>query len=507
MNRKYCWLAVVVFILTHLVFQYPLSYEEVKEGYSAYLNEPKFFYSTDNYYVSTFGVYAKTLSIFLFGLNTLAVRLPNLVAGIFVLWASWQLASKLPGSKKRNSYLVLIVALLLPFIRVSMDNFGLTLSLGFLLLSLKALLEENYKHLFFYLVALLFASPYMFIFILLISLWLSFKRFYFLLLPLLILPLIILTPLDGFIYQTSVLKFLHPSSYVFTLDNNLSYGAIHDSPLITDSFNLNRFFYNKPSFLIRRVFIWTASLFDFEYLTSFNKAGTILAKETVNTNPLPWLFFWEIPLLVYGIYLLIKQSPQKIKVFCLFLFGGFYFWGMEAFILVVPIFLLSYWQLVSQIKINKIFASFLLVFAFFSYLNFLYIYAREPWQTNLARSNWEIWQHLEREEISDNKVVVTDRLGESAYFYLFYEKVNKEDYYQNRKLGIITPDGRQRTEAIGNVHFRSFDFQNEDIDKNQVWIGFPGEFGDEVVPDEKIDNLSSGSAEIGEGLWIVKTNE
>jgi len=172
MKRKYFWLAVVVFILTHLAFRYPLSYEEVKEGYSAYLNEPKFFYAIDNYYVSTFGVYAKTLSILLFGLNTITIRFPNLIAGVFVLWASWQLASKLPGNKKRNSALVLITALLIPFVRVSMDNFGLTVTLGLLLLSLKAVLEEKYKYIFIYFVALLFASPIMLVFVLVTSLWL-----------------------------------------------------------------------------------------------------------------------------------------------------------------------------------------------------------------------------------------------------------------------------------------------------------------------------------------------
>ncbi len=474
---------------------YPLSYEEVKEAYTAFLCEFHFFYPTDNYYVSTLGVYAKVISIFLFGLNTFAVRLPNLLAGIFSLWAAWKVAQVIPGGKKKKAYLVLLLAILIAFLRVSSDNFGLAISVGIYLFIFKAFLENKFKKLFVLLVPLFFASFYNLIFIFLLSLWLAIKRPYFLLWPAAILALVFSTSLGSFIYQTSVLKFIHPSSYIFVLENNLSYGVIHDSPLITDSFNFNRLFYNKPSFLIRRFALWSAKLLDFESLTSFDKASTILAKESIDASPLPWMFFWEIPILLYGLYLLFNNTKQKTKLFCLFVFAGYFFWGIKAFPVLLPMILLAYWQVVNRIKIKKAFAAAFLLLLFFSYSNFLHSFINKPWQTHLASANWEIWKSLANTEISHNQVIVTDRLGENAYFYLFYEQVNKENFYHTRRLGITTTDGRQRIETVGNVSFRSFDFQKEEKHVGQIWIGFPEEFGANIVPDEEIKG----------GLWLVKS--
>lgn len=506
MKKKYFFAALLIFFLTHININYPLSYEEVKEGYTAFILEPKILYRTDNYYVSTLGVYFKAISISLFGLNIFATRLPNLIAGIFSLFIVWKVSPNIIKNKKSANLLVVITALLISFVRVSTDNFGLILSLGLMLLFLDSLFKNNYFRLFFLQIILFFASFYNLIFIIFISIWLALKRPVFLLIPLMLMVIIFLTPLKNYIYQTSVIKFVHPSSYVFTLDNNLSYGAIHDSPLITESFNFNRLFYNKPSFIVRRLFLWFAGIFDYEYLTSFDKASTILAKEKLFT-PLPWMFFWEVPVLIYGLYLLFKNANQKIKAFCAFVFLGYFFWGVDAFGLLIPIFLLAYGKVVEKLNIKKIYKYAFWGLATLSLINFLYIFANAPWQTSLVRGSSEIWKRINENEIAQNQIVITDRLGESVYFYLFYKKVEKEDFFHNRKLGIITSDGKKRIESVGNVVFRSFDFQKEFKSQNQIWVGFTGEFGDGVKPNEIIENISIGNPEIGNDLWMVKIYE
>ncbi|GEM_PF-6888982 len=503
MKKIYFFVALLIFFLTHIAINYPLSYEEVKEGYTAFIFEPKILYRTDNYYVSTLGVYLKALSIKLFGLNTFAVRLPNLIAGIFSLFIVWRVSPNIIKNKKQANLLVVVTAFLISFIRVSTDDFGLIFTFGLMLLFLDNLLKKEDVKLFFLLILLFFTSFYNIVFIILVSTGLALKRPVFVLIPLALLFIIISTPLKNFIYQTSIIKFIHPSSYVFTLDNNLSYGVIHDSPLITDSFNFNRLFYNKPSFIIRRVFVWFANIFDYEYLTSFDKANTILAKQNLFT-PLPWLYFWEVPLLIYGLYLLFKNANPKIKAFCVFVFLGYFFWGTGAFGLLIPIFLLAYSQLVENLKIKKLYKYAFLVLVIFSFANFLHIFRNAPWQTSLARGSREIWERISEEEISQNQIIITDRIGEGIYFYLFYEQVGRDDFYNKRVLGITTPDGRQRIESVGNVTYRSFDFQKEDKRQGQIWVGFPGEFGGNFKPDEKIENISINNPEMGDSLWVIK---
>lgn len=468
MKCKYLFIALIIFVVSHLYINFPLSYEEAKEGYAAFLAEPKFFYKTDGYFISTFAVWVKIISVKLMGLSIFSIRLPNLIAGAFLLWASFRV----------SKYLPIITALSVLFIQISVQSFGLTLVLAFAFLSLNAYQHERFKALFVYLFCMPFVSFYSFLFVFILGLKLAFRKKYFLILPTFWLLIIFKTQLSEYIFHTSILKYLDPSSYVYQIDNKLSYGVIHDSVLILDSFNLNRFFYNKPSFILRRIFSWTTNMFDYETLTSFGKASTILEKQGLPSKTLPFVFFWEVPLLVFAGYVFMLSKRLSEKQFVVIGLISYWFWGIKAFAFVLLFIVFSYQELIKGItKLNKKYLYIGIAFVFVAYADYFnsFVY-KTDWQNREDRAHFQIWQYLSQEDIDNHDVIVTDRLGDAVYYYLFYEKVSTQIYKNKSRMGTVTQDGRRRIEQVGNVRFMSFDFSSAEKKAGQIWIGLPSEF-------------------------------
>lgn len=534
---------VLLFFILRSKIDFPATLDEAKESYTAYSiiktgkdtngDFPGLFFRSDNNYLSSLGVYFRIPSIYPFGLNDLGVRLPPIVYSLITVYVFYLVSRHFLKNKNKVLLATFLFSISPFFIQLNIFDLGMTLGLLFILLSGYFFIQDNLK---FFLIASFLAILSSFStlpFVLVLLLFYSYQKGK--IKPLLTVILAIFLSaviflkfnqeLLNFLVRETVIRDILPSSYTHLIDKKLSFGQSLSSPLLTEKFNFNRISHNKPFYGVRELFKSIISPFNFELLTSSFQSQTILAKERIDSVALPKFFFWEIPVIFIGLILLLKKKNPALSAFAFGILLSVLIFKEKALGLALPIVVFSetvfVFHLKKTLKPSYFKAAILLisVLLFFSYASFLDLlwYHKFSWFNEQDLRQYQIWDTLTVRDLEENKVIVTDRLGEPVNYFLFYEKVDSTFYQEQRKLGVITSAGIRRVEKVGNVEFKSFKYFESPRGLNEFWVGMAGEFVGENKDFEKITNVVDGeilkrikgvrqeNKFIGDELWFVKT--
>lgn len=541
---KPIWLLLIFsFLIFRLQIDFPVILDEAKESYTAYSiiktgrdtngDLPGLFFRSDNNYLSSLGVYLRIPTVYFWGLTNLGIRLPSIIFGLLTIYVFY-LVSKLFFKETSKITLATALFFLSPFlIQLNIFDLGMTLALFFAMLSFYFFIKQNHK---LFLLTLVLAVLSHFSSLPFILILLVFERFrvggvraitatlfiavFFFLSSLRIFP-----ELAGYLKRETVVQDMLPESYTYLIDRRLSFGQTYSSPLITDYFNFNRIAHNKPFYALNEFFKAFISPLNYEKLVAPFQSQTILSKETVSSQALPKFFFWEIPAIFIGLILLLKRKRSEIVIFTLgALVSVFIFKGNSlGFFLPIAVFsevVLIFWLMdVLKPVYFKATVLFIVVVMFFSYVSFFDLLWNHKflWFNEHDLRQYQIWTTLTNEDLKENKIIVTDRLGEPVNYYLFYKNIDPRLYFKERKLGVITSAGIRRIEKVGNVEFKAFKYWESPRASNEIWVGLAGEFVGGNRKFEEIESVVDGkifkrikdvkqeNKFIGNELWFVRT--
>lgn len=539
------FVVLILFILFRIKLDFPFTLGEIKESYTALslietgkdLNGNGFglFFQFGKNFISTMAVYFRIPTIYLFGQTALGVRAPSVLAGLAVVWVFYQLTENFFKTSAERFISTFIFSLSPLFVWSNIFDLGNTLSLLFSLLVIKYLIIRRKKLVVLFLLLAILSSFYSlpFLFVVLMAFFAKKEnrnitklgRNIVVFLLVLFLMFSIFPSLGSFLFEESLLGRLVPSEFTYLINRHLSFGVLLSSPLSTNFFNFYRIPHNKLFYMTRQFFETLVNPFDFEMLSSYFQAQTILSSSGIKSAGLTKFFFWEAPLIFGGIVYMLKKKVAYFRPIFIAGILSLVFFGSEAFLFILPAFVIAETTLIYKIikvlgerykKYVLVFFSFLLFFSYASFGDILFFHSN-VWIEKEHLVQHQIWTSFKDEDFENSKIIITDRLGEPVYYYLFYRKIEPEYYLKNRFVGIITEDGAQRIERVGNVSFSSFKYYQEARGPNEMWVGMAGEFVGENADYSGVDNVFDGvvykkifgvqqdNKFIGDELWFVKT--
>lgn len=230
--------------------------------------------------------------------------------------------------------------------------------------------------------------------------------------------------------------------------------------------------YNKPLFAIDKVVSHAISFFDFEQLSfPFDSYAITRLSGLSPKGNLPIFFAWEIPLIVYGAYQIIKQKTNfnRSKFFVLLCISFVPFMLFEkkimlqssflllpsfAFIEIVGVYtIFSKYNNLKKFKVICFLGLFIVLYFLTGYFRLFY-FNYLSYQTSHPSLFKEISLYISENNDAEKNYVVTTRFGPTDLMV---------SYYLNRKLP-------------KNISFRSFNLKDEVPQKNTYYIGLAGEF-------------------------------
>jgi len=546
MRYKYLLLIVglfILFLLPRINFNYPITLSEAKEAYTSHSiiesgrdtngNIPALLFRADNDYLSTLGVYFRIPSVYLFGLGNFGVRLPGIVAGLLGLYIFYKLSGLLLS--KNISYIATFLLGISPFfVQINIFSLGQTLALLTFFASFYYFCKRNtFKFLLFLGFSILSSFSVFPAAVLLVIFYFhpgkGFKTIFYCLLTIIAISILLLRinpELGNFLVRETIIQDLKPSSFTFEIDKRLSFGQIVSSPLITPKFNYNRLAFNKGYFGITEFFKALVRPFDYESLTSSFQSQTILAKERIDSFALPKVFFWEAPLIFFGAILFLRSKYKNLKILFLTVAVSLVIFKEGSLYLTLPILVwlnslsLEYLLQIRRKVIGRmVLVGLVLLFAG-SYSDFIYRLRTQVylWANPNDVAQYQIWGFITKQGFDKGKIVVTDRLGDPAFYYLFYNRTDPYFFQQNKILAQTPIAGKARILKVGKVEFRSFKYEDTLKVGNEIWVGLPGEFVGARSDFSTINQISNGQIVgkiksvkqanklFGDDLWFVTPN-
>ena len=475
--------------------------------------------SFDDYKPALFA-YLMIPSIKIFGLNTFAVRFPAALLGTIAVLLVYYLANELfiNGLKVKNkfvnsltrsktialaaSFLLAISPWHLQFSRVAFEtNIGLFFDILVVLLILK-----SFKKSWLLLLAAFFASLNIYVYqaekvftpLLLLAVILIYRR-EFLKLPKkylvgsLIIGMVLVFPFVCSIFTTPE---------IFLRAKGTSIAADQTPFLARTVEKLARDYQTKDKIGLildnRRVTYFLA--FTNGYLSHFNFNWLFITGDEARHHApgVGLLYLWELPFLLWGIYILIfdKQISKKSKqlIFVWFLLApvpAAFTTGVPhavrtiRFLPMIQIFialgLVSFWQWIN--KKPMVFKSCCLaVLGMFAVFNFTYYLDQYFVQQNYFNS--QDWQYGYRQAVGEikkiepryQKIVVSNKppLDQSYMFFLFYLKYDPKTY--QRLGGTVSGGFAEKHRGFGKYTFRPIDWEKEKKDARILYVGRASDF-------------------------------
>lgn len=204
------------------------------------------------------------------------------------------------------------------------------------------------------------------------------------------------------------------------------------------------------------------------------------------------LYLWELPFIVMGIYLLIKNRSKKIIVL-LFLFliaplpasistGAPH--PVRAIAMVFPLHIFSAAGLLlfstHLLKCkNLIFKSIFVLIVLlgfslniFYYLHQYYVHTPIEYGYFWQYGNKEAISYAREHENEYKKIIMTYRIDQPYIYYLFYNQINPSLYQKSWK----EDDIKRFERKIGQYEFRYIDYDKDSAETGNLLIGIPGEF-------------------------------
>lgn len=497
-----------------------------KDEYGNFL--PPVLRSFDDYKPALYA-YLAIPTVYAFGLNVVAVRLPSVVAGIIATAAVFYLIRELFEKDKRRDYLALITSLLfavspwsIQFSRVGFEaNLGLLLNILMVLFFFKGLKKPwmlSLSAIFAALSIYAYQSEKVFVPLLILALIFIYSKKVFslhwkqLIVPVIV-GIIVVAPMLLYIStDKGALTRLRGTS-IFTYQTETLSNSI--PKLENDRANndyLGLLLDNRRVVYAKTVLGGYLSHFDLNWL--FIKGD--LPRHVAPNMGLLYLF--ELPFLFIGIYMLIfGKYERKTK---LFVFAWFLIAPIPASItadvphavrtlnflptwqiftaiglLTVFVWLLSLKTKVFNLKIGFIIGAIIILFAGF---NFAYYINQYFVQLNYYDS--QDWQYGYKQAVQEaqklggkyDKIIVSDKwpMDKSYMFFLFYTKYPPEKFQEFWTSKSI--------DRIGHIAFDKFIFRpinwEKDKDlKNVLFIANDGEIPDNVNV-KRIQNLNGTTA-------------
>lgn len=519
---------IIIFLLTIVVIasilrlwklgEVPISpdWDEVSLGYNAYsiMQTGKDEYgkflpivlrSYDDYKPALY-TYLAIPSIYLFGLNVPAVRLPSAVFGIITVLAVFLLVKEL---FKRNdlalmsSFFLSISPWHIQFSRVAFEsNVGLALNVLSVLFFVKSFRKPWFLSISAFLMAInlyAYQSEKVFTPLLLLSLVLIFKKELFsipkkFIAYALIVGLLVALPMVTYLAtnKDSLERAKGVSIFSEPFPKGLADKTLND---INNNDRLGLLFDNRRVIFAKTIISGYLSHFDLNWLFI---RGDIARHHAPNMG---LLYLFELPFLLIGIYLLLNDENKKSK---LLIFVWFLLAPIPAsittgvphairtlnflptFQIITAMGLLWVFSKIAKIKYQVLsinlkffaFASIFLfaIFNFVYYLNQYFIqqnyYDAPEWQYGYAK----IVPDIAKLKGIKNIIVSNDgSMSQSYMFFLFYLKYSPKDY---QAQSILASGGFRENHKFGAYSFRPIVWVNEVKAGDTVFVGkssdFPG---------------------------------
>jgi hypothetical protein len=278
---------------------------------------------------------------------------------------------------------------------------------------------------------------------------------------------------------------------------------------------IKRIAYNKIYFSYRVLVSQVFNVFNLEKLAFPAEADATVTRSMWNSKGLPWLLFWEIILIFWGVYYL-KDLDPKLKSLCLvFLvwsFAAMYFCGnnflQNGVGIVIPVAIISALALVNMQKLILYIGGLIIVVGLLT--TYSYFLGNELyWRDNRPQVELVMAQMA----VTHKADFVTTILGRSFLYYAWLNQMPPGELWRDTDNGNI----------FRNVRFDHFELKDKSIPAGFIYVGFPGEFlGDKILDNKNDfspndlpknyqlldayrphDTVSFGN---GDEIWTVKVN-
>lgn len=288
---------------------------------------------------------------------------------------------------------------------------------------------------------------------------------------------------------------------------------------------VRKFTYNKLSYGLDITIRKAISLFDFEQFASPNQSYDIIKLSGIlPKGNIPLLYIWEIPLLIFGIFLVYKDHKDKRFWFTTVLLSSLVpalifekkdFSEYEVF-LHLPFFIaeiiaitvisksLSGKKILKKLSLTLL--GLVLLISSLDFIHFLFFQNYYYLPTNLIAYQKISTFLRENYEINENHVI-TNRFGPTQYAIPAYLDFDFKNYWN-----IYNPENM----TYKNFTFEQIDFSEVEPDKEKYYFGFPAEIiGEQDSYDEKMlpsyyELIRTLELEdqlvykFGKDIWIVK---
>lgn len=537
MNKKLIWVILAAIVILGGVLrlwqlgQTPASpdWDEVAFGYDSYsiLNTgrdqfgqilPVVLRSLNDYKPALYA-YLTIPSIAIFGLNVFAVRLPSAIFGILSILGVFYLVQELFENHKYKNWLSLISCFLfaispwsIQFSRVAFEsNVGTALNIFAALFFLKGLKKPWWLWLSATLAGLsiyAYQSEKVFMPLLALVLLLIFrkqviavKKQYlisaFLIGLVVVLPMLFYTFTD----QSSLARLQGTS--VFASQTELLKANLQ---------KLNRDQLNNDKLgliLDNRRFVYAKTILQ-NYLSHFDLNWLFITGDIArhHVHDMGILYLFDLPFILLGLYwLLFGEFDKKTK---LVIFSWILIAPIPASIttgvpsavrtlnflpalqILTAVGILSAFTTVQRYKRGKYvflaICGLLFVFNFAYYLNQYFV------QDNYYDSAY--WQYGYKQAVAETKlvggsykqIVVSNKypFDNSQEFFLFYLQFSPSDYQKSGAYSL--------THSFGKYTFRAINWEKDALSKDILYIGFPGEFPQNIGTIKTIYNLDGSAA-------------
>lgn len=216
------------------------------------------------------------------------------------------------------------------------------------------------------------------------------------------------------------------------------------------------------------------------------------------------LYLWELPIIIIGIYLLVKKINKKILTFFVLLLlapiaaaittGTPH--GVRAIAMIPALILFSatgsyflYMKVKAAKKILKtsltIIIAGLLILNFAYYLNQYYVATPRVYGYFWQYGNKQAIEEISKVENEKDKIIMSYKYDQPYIYYLFYRKIDPAWYQNNWNY-----QGNGKTErfrrVIGKYEFRNINYSEDIKLKNTLLIGTPEEIPQEAKTTSEI---------------------
>ena len=508
-----------------------MSINEAEYYLSAKTLSLKTFFPVPVFYIIPFSIFPNTIYL---------LRIPQLLAGLFLLSTLWLLMQKIADKNLKEKLIVICLPLILvisPWLQ-SLILFHLpeTLALIFFCLAMILLIKiienpDNKKFWIFLEISMLllaFSSwpglivSFIFPIFIVLFFWKTSRKYFF------FFTLIFYTIIGIYIFKNLnyIRKFTLEKTFINQVIPKKLAEEINDRQK-TDFLALNRqfilpnfirkFIYNKPFLAFEKTFKKTVSFFDFEQFAYPSMSYDIISLSGIlPKGKLSLGYFWEIPLLFLGMYAILTEKNRHktlIILIPLSLLPALFFEKRDLLtsgFLIIPFLLfLEVYGLHQILKISKAlpkkvlsaFSVTLLVLIILTvYEQYKLIYLNKfSYQTSDLYFYKEIAQAVKSKKDDFSKIIVTDRIGPTKLMTMFHLDIPPEN--------------------LLSIEFRPIKFPQEDASTNVLFIGLPGEFtkpgenpndlplpsnltliNEIVAPDELVYHY-------GKNIWMVTSKQ